>query len=91
MMNAVRKIIHIDMDAFYASVEQRDEPCYQGKPLVVGGSPSQGTAIWHSFRYAFPHCPIQMPTPNFCQTTVRGISGGFRTNSGDLLSLHRFG
>ena len=35
----VKKIIHIDMDAFYASIEQRDNQDYAGKPIAVGGSP----------------------------------------------------
>ncbi|MGB8702971.1 MAG: hypothetical protein WCD18_26445 [Thermosynechococcaceae cyanobacterium] len=91
-MNLHRKVIHVDMDAFYASVEQRDNPQYRGKSLVVGGRPEKRGALAaasyearkfgiHSAmpsRTALQHCPhlIFVP-PRF--EVYRGISEQIRS------------
>jgi DNA polymerase-4 len=91
---SARSILHVDMDAFYASVEQRDDPTLRGKPLVVGGSSNRGVVAAASYearafgiRSAMPMRDAYRRCPDLLR--VRPRMGHYRSVSKQIFDVFR--
>lgn len=90
----VRSILHVDMDAFYASVEQRDNPELRGKPLVVGGGSNRGVVAAASYearefgiRSAMPMAQARQRCPELCRVAPR--MSHYKSVSNDIFDVFR--
>jgi DNA polymerase-4 len=91
----MRKIVHLDMDAFYASVEQRDDPSIRGKPVAVGGSP-QGRGVVAAASYEARAFGVRSAMPmaravRLCPelVIVRPDFAKYRAVSGEVMAILR--
>lgn len=95
MTATTRKIIHVDMDAFYAAIEQRDHPEWAGKPLVVGGSPhSRGVVAACSYearKYGIHSALPAARARKLCPDAifVRPRFAAYRVVAAQLLAIFR--
>lgn len=95
MTQAVRRILHVDMDAFYASVEQRDDPSLRGRPVAVGGDPARrgvvAAASYEARAFGVRSAISMARAVRLCPqlTVVRPDFGRYKAVSDQIFALFR--
>ncbi len=94
MPKPARNILHVDMDAFYAAVEQRDNPPLRGRPVVVGGGSNRGVVAAASYeartfgiRSAMPMAEAIRRCPDLCRVKLR--MSHYKSVSEQIFSIFR--